>query len=181
MHEPRALGVSGWSGSGKTTLLKKVLPQLVDRGLRVATVKHAHHEFDVDTPGKDSYEHRAAGASQVLVCSSRRWVLMHENAGAPEPPLCELLRRLSPCDLVLVEGFKRERHAKLEVYRPALGKAPLYPSDPFVRVIATDAPLEGEHPPAVDLNNIDAVVEAILSWSEPLDAMLQRLESAPAA
>lgn len=177
MHEPRVLGVCGWSGSGKTTLLKKVLPRLVARGLRMATIKHAHHEFDVDTPGKDSYEHRAAGSSEVLVCSSRRWVLMHENAGAPEPPLHELLRRLSPCDLVLVEGFKRERHAKLEVYRPALGKPPLYPDDPFVRVVATDAALDEPHPPTVDLNDIDAVVGALLSWSEPLQVVLRRLQA----
>lgn len=177
MHEPRVLGVCGWSGSGKTTLLKKVLPRLVARGLRMATIKHAHHEFDVDTPGKDSYEHRAAGASEVLVCSSRRWVLMHENAGAPEPPLHELLRRLSPCDLVLVEGFKRERHAKLEVYRPAVGKPPLYPDDPFVRVVATDAALDEPHPRTVDLNDIDAVVEALLSWSEPLQVVLRRLQA----
>src|SRR5690349_7986036 len=123
----RIIGLAGWSGSGKTTLLIKVIPRLVARGLKVSTLKHAHHGFDVDQPGKDSHSHRIAGASEVLVSSSVRWALVHELRGAPEPTLAILLQKLSAVDLVLVEGYKRERHPKLEIYRAALGKPPLYP------------------------------------------------------
>src|ERR1700733_11449619 len=126
----KVLGIIGWSGSGKTTLITRLIPVLRARGGRVATLKHAHHAFDVDQSGKDSYEHRKAGAVEVIVSSSRRWVQMHEvgNDG-PEATLAELLRRLSPCDLVLIEGFKTERHPKLEVFRKANGKEPLHPGD----------------------------------------------------
>src|SRR6201996_7357722 len=128
------LGIAGWSGAGKTTLLVKLVPNLVSRGLRVATLKHAHHNFDVDHPGKDSYEHRKAGAAEVIVSSARRWVQMHELGEESEPSLSQLLARVSPCDLILVEGFKTERHPKLEVFRVANGKTPLYPDDP--RIVA---------------------------------------------
>ncbi|HWL61721.1 MAG TPA: molybdopterin-guanine dinucleotide biosynthesis protein B [Steroidobacteraceae bacterium] len=178
MQEPRVLGIAGWSGAGKTTLLKALLPLLVARGLRVATLKHAHHEFDVDVPGKDSWVHRQAGASEVIVSSARRWVQMHELGDAPEPPLADLLARFSPCDLVLVEGFKRERHPKLEVHRPALGKPLLFPADPHIRAVASDAPLEGDHPPLVDLNDIAGVADAVLAHAEPLGAVRARLRSA---
>jgi molybdopterin-guanine dinucleotide biosynthesis protein B len=178
MQAPRVLGIVGWGGSGKTTLLKSLLPLLVKRGLRIATIKHAHHEFDVDVPGKDSYEHRKAGASEVIVCSARRWAHVHELRDAPEPPLGELLRRLGPCDLVLVEGFKRERHPKLEVFRPALGKPPLFPDDPQIRAVITDAPIEGDHPPLVDLNDADAIATAVLGAAERLDVVLPRLDNA---
>lgn len=178
MHSPRLLGVTGWSGAGKTTLLTALIPLLVERGLRVTTLKHAHHEFDVDTPGKDSYEHRRAGASEVLVASSRRWVLMHELGDRPEPSLGELLRRLSGCDLILVEGYKRERHPKLEVYRPLVGKPPLYPDDPHVVAVATDATLAGSHLPVLPLDDVPAIAEAILSLAVPLDQVLARLEAA---
>ncbi|MBV9784500.1 MAG: molybdopterin-guanine dinucleotide biosynthesis protein B [Acidisphaera sp.] len=134
------LGLAGWSGSGKTTLLTAVLPLLIGQGMSVSTVKHAHHRFDVDQPGKDSYRHRQAGAREVLVASSARWALMHENAGA-EPPLAELLTRLAPVDLVLVEGFKAHPHPKLEVYRPALGLPRLWPDRPDVVAVASDAAL----------------------------------------
>lgn len=177
MQEPRVLGIAGWSGAGKTTLLKSLLPLLVARGLRVATLKHAHHEFDVDVPGKDSWVHRRAGASEVIVSSARRWVQMHELGDAPEPPLADLLAKFSPCDLVLVEGFKRERHPKLEVHRPALGKPLLFPDDPFIRAIASDAPLQGDHPPLVNLNDIDLVAEAVLGHAEPLGAVCCRLRT----
>lgn len=177
MQEPRVLGIAGWSGAGKTTLLKSLLPLLVARGLRVATLKHAHHEFDVDVPGKDSWVHRRAGASEVIVSSARRWVQMHELGDAPEPPLADLLAKFSPCDLVLVEGFKRERHPKLEVHRPALGKPLLFPDDPLIRAIASDAPLQGDHPPLVDLNDIGLVAEAVLGHAEPLGAVCGRLRS----
>src|SRR5580692_5795087 len=115
MTSARVLGIAGWSGSGKTTLITKLIPLLGQRGVRVATLKHAHHAFDVDHPGKDSYEHRKAGAVEVIVSSARRWVQMHEVGAGQEATLAELLQRLSPCDLVLIEGFKSERHSKLEV------------------------------------------------------------------
>ena len=113
----RIIGLAGWSGSGKTTLVTAVIPVLVKRGLKVATVKHAHHEFDIDQPGKDSWLHRQAGASEVAIVSSRRWALVHELGAAPEPPLTDILQKLSPVDLVIIEGFKRHAHPKLEVYR----------------------------------------------------------------
>jgi molybdopterin-guanine dinucleotide biosynthesis protein B len=180
MHEPLVLGLVGWSGAGKTTLIKKLLPLLVARGLRVATLKHAHHEFEVDLPGKDSWEHRKAGASEVIVCSARRWVQMHELGNAPEPALGELLCKLGPCNLVLVEGFKQEQHLKLEIFRPALGKPPLYPEDSRIRAVATDAALPSGHPPVVDLNNAQAVTETLLACAEPLPALLARLDQSPA-
>ncbi len=178
MHSPRVLGLAGWSGAGKTTLLTRLIPLLVERGLRVATLKHAHHEFDVDTPGKDSYEHRRAGASEVIVASSRRWVQMHELSGDEEPTLACLLRRVSPCDLVLVEGYKRERHPKLEVYRAVVGKPPLHPADPRIVAVATDSLLPGAHPPCVDMNDIPAVAEAILAHALPIEQVLEILEAA---
>src|SRR5215471_3393432 len=129
MMVPRVIGLAGWSGAGKTTLLAKLIPVLVSRGLRIATLKHAHHAFDVDHPGKDSHEHRKAGASEVIVSSARRWVQIHEVGSEGEAGLPELLRRLTPCDLVVVERFKRERHPKVEVFRDAVGLPPLHPHD----------------------------------------------------
>ena len=136
----RVIGVAGWSGSGKTTLIAKVIPVLIARGLAVATVKHAHHEFDMDRPGKDSWLHRAAGASEVAIVSSRRWAIVHEErtAAEEEPPLAEILGRLSPVDLVIVESFKRYADLKLEVFRAAVGKSPLHPGDYCIVAIATD-------------------------------------------
>ena len=177
MHSPRVLGLAGWSGAGKTTLLTRLIPLLVARGLRVTTIKHAHHEFDVDTPGKDSYEHRRAGASEVIVASSRRWVQMHELNGEEEPKLAWLLGRVTACDLVLVEGYKRERHPKLEIYRSVVGKPPLYPDDPRIVAVATDGTLPGQHPPAIDLNDIPAVAEAVLAHALPLQKVLSLLET----
>src|SRR5260370_10616248 len=127
----RIFGLAGWSGSGKTTLLAALIPELVARGLSVSTIKHAHHEFDIDQPGKDSWRHRQAGAREVMVASARRWAVMHELRGAPEPSLDELVARMSPVDLLLVEGRKRHPHPKIEVHRPALGKPLLYPDDPW--------------------------------------------------
>lgn len=142
----RIFGLAGWSGSGKTTLLTGVIPELVARGLAVSTIKHAHHEFDIDRPGKDSWRHRQAGAGQVMVSSSRRWALMHELRGAPEPTLDDLVARMSPVDLLLVEGFKQHPHPKLEVHRPSLGKPLLYPDDPWVVAIASDEVLAAPIP-----------------------------------
>lgn len=172
---PRVIGIAGWSGAGKTTLIVKVIPVLVARGLRVAALKHAHHEFDVDTPGKDSWLHRQSGASEVIVASSRRWVQMHELGDAPEPPLAELLRRVSPCDLVLVEGYKRDAIPRLEVFRHGTGKAPLYPGDPHVIAVATDGPLAAPHPPSVDVNDAEAVARVLLDNAEALPGVLARL------
>ena len=142
----KVIGIAGYSGSGKTTLIEKVIPLLVAEGLRVSLIKHAHHEFDVDQPGKDSYRHRHAGCAEVLVSSSKRWALMHELRGAPEPSLNEQLKKLLPCDLVIVEGYKSEPIAKLEVHRRGSHTPLLHPDDPHVVAIATDEPLETQLP-----------------------------------
>jgi molybdopterin-guanine dinucleotide biosynthesis protein B len=137
----KVFGIAGWSGSGKTTLLEKILPQLTARGLKVSVIKHAHHGFDIDRPGKDSYRHREAGASEVLLSCGDRWALMHERRAEGELTLNELLSHLSPCDLVLIEGFKQEPLPKLEVYRAAHGKPPLFPERADIVAVATNDPL----------------------------------------
>jgi molybdopterin-guanine dinucleotide biosynthesis protein B len=142
----RIFGLAGWSGSGKTTLLAALIPEFVARGLTVSTIKHAHHEFDIDQPGKDSWRHRQAGAREVMVASSRRWALMHELRDAPEPPLEELVAKMSLVDLLLIEGWKRHPHPKLEVHRPSLGKPLLYPQDPEIVGIASDQPITAPIP-----------------------------------
>ena len=158
----RVIGLAGWSGAGKTTLLRRLIPALVARGLRVSTLKHAHHTFDIDQPGKDSWEHRQAGATEVLIGSDNRWALMHELRGAPEPDLADLLARLSPVDLVLVEGFKRGPHPKLEIHRAANGKPLLHPDDRSILAIATD--VDGGFPvPRVDLDDIAAIATIALA------------------
>jgi molybdopterin-guanine dinucleotide biosynthesis protein B len=160
----RIFGFAGWSGSGKTTLIEQILPRLTAHGLRVSIVKHAHHSFDLDQPGKDSYRHRHAGAMEVMVASERRWAIIHELRGAPEPSLDELLQHLSPCDLVLVEGWKRYPVAKMEVFRSANGKPPLYPEDPHIVAIATDVSLPCDLP-QLGLSDVDAVAAYILSYN----------------
>jgi molybdopterin-guanine dinucleotide biosynthesis protein B len=157
----RVFGFAGWSGSGKTTLIEKLIPLFVQRGLRVALIKHAHHTFDVDQPGKDSYRHREAGCTEVLVSSSRRWALVHELRGAPEPGFPQLLERLSPADLVLVEGFKRERLPKLEVYRAVTGEPLLHPEDKNIVAIASDRPVDTELP-QLDINDASAIADFVL-------------------
>ena len=157
----KIFGFAGWSGSGKTTLIEKLIPLFVQRGLKVALIKHAHHTFDVDQPGKDSYRHRQAGCTEVLVSSSRRWALVHELRGAPEPGFAELLEQLSPADLVLVEGFKRERLPKLEVYRAITGEPLLHPEDKDIVAIASDAPV-ATNLPQLDLNDPPAVAGFVL-------------------
>jgi len=142
----KIFGFAGYSGSGKTTLIEQLIPLFTTRGLRVSLIKHAHHTFDVDTPGKDSYRHRKAGCAEVLVSSSRRWVIMHELQGAPEPTLAEHVKHLSPCDLLLVEGYKREDIPKLEVYRAQVGEPLLHPHDPNIVAIASDARLDAALP-----------------------------------
>lgn len=157
----RIVGLAGWSGAGKTTLLVRVIPVLVARGVRVSTIKHAHHRFDIDHPGKDSHRHRTAGATEVLICSGERWALMHESRGAAEPTLRELLSKLSMVDLVIVEGYKRDRHPKLEVHRPSVGKPCIYPEDPDIFAVASDAPLAGARVPVVDLGDAEAIADAL--------------------
>ncbi|MEI6158913.1 MAG: molybdopterin-guanine dinucleotide biosynthesis protein B [Roseococcus sp.] len=156
----RIIGLAGWSGAGKTTLLTRLIPELRRRGLRVSTLKHAHHAFDVDQPGKDSWEHRQAGAAQVLVSSAKRWALMTEHRDAPEASLAELLAQFSPVDLVLIEGFKREAHPKIEVHRAANAKPWLHPEDARIGLVASDiAPPPGA-PEWVRLDDIPAIAEA---------------------
>lgn len=160
----KLLGLAGWSGAGKTTLLIQLLPHLRERGLRVSTLKHAHHAFDIDQPGKDSYAHRAAGAYEVLVASSQRWALMHEHRGSAEPKVKELLRHLSPVDLVLVEGYKNEEHPKIEIHRPGLKKPLLAPNDSSIIAIASDTPMEAMHVPILDLNNVKGIADFVYSY-----------------
>jgi molybdopterin-guanine dinucleotide biosynthesis protein B len=167
----RIIGLAGWSGAGKTTLAAKLLPELIGRGLTVSTVKHAHHAFDVDQPGKDSYLHRMAGASEVLVSSARRFALMHELRGAAEPTLPELLGKLSPVDLILVEGFKREAHPKIEVHRAANAKPWLYPEDAAIRAIASDIAPPDARLPHLPLDDIAAIADAAIAHAADLRAL----------
>ena len=156
----KILGIAGYSGSGKTTLIEKLIPLLVREGLRVSLIKHAHHTFDVDQPGKDSYRHRHAGASEVLVTSSRRWVLMHELRGAQEPTFEEQIRHFAPCDLLIVEGFKHAPIPKLEVWREATGEGLLHPRDPHIVAVASDAKIETKLP-LLDLNDDAGIADFI--------------------
>ena len=167
----KVIGLAGWSGAGKTTLLTRVIPHLLDQGLRVSVIKHAHHSFDVDVPGKDSWVHRQSGATEVLVSSGKRWALMHELRGAAEPLLPELLRKMSRVDLVVVEGFKSEPHRKIEVYRAANGKPLLFPGDPDIAGIATDATVETTLPVA-HLDDIAAVAAMMRRFAIPVEDVL---------
>lgn len=159
----KAFGIAGFSGSGKTTLLEKLIPRITSRGLKVSVIKHAHHGFDIDKPGKDSYRHREAGATEVLLACGERWALMHELRAEREPALDDLLARLAPCDLVLVEGFKNEPIPKLEVYRPANGKPPLYPQRSDIVAVATDAEIDTGLP-RLDIDDADAIADFILDF-----------------
>ena len=163
----KVIGLAGWSGAGKTTLLTRVIPHLIAGGLRVSVIKHAHHKFDVDVPGKDSWLHRRAGAEEVLVSSGNRWALMHELRGAQEPALADLLRKMSPVDLVVIEGYKTEPHRKIEVHRAANGKPLLFPGDGAIVGIVSDVAVETALPTA-HLDDVPAVA-----------AMMQRFALAP--
>jgi molybdopterin-guanine dinucleotide biosynthesis adapter protein len=164
----KVFGFAGYSGSGKTTLIEQLIPRFTQRGLVVSLIKHAHHAFDIDRPGKDSYRHREAGATEVLVTSDQRWVLMHELRGEPEPGLHRQLERLSPCDLVLVEGYKRADIPKLEVHRVALGRPLLHPSDPNIVAVAADAPVDTALP-LLDLVDYDGIASHVLRLLEMKD------------
>jgi molybdopterin-guanine dinucleotide biosynthesis protein B len=163
----RVIGFAGWSGSGKTTLLARLIPALVADGCRVSTIKHAHHEFDIDKPGKDSHTHRMAGATEVLVSSARRWALMHELRDEPEPPLTVLLAHLVDVDLVLVEGFKRESHPKIEIHRPSVGKPLLQPDDPHIVAVASDAKLDLKVP-VLRLDDVATIAKFVRQRAVPV-------------
>jgi len=172
----KVIGLAGWSGAGKTTLLARLIPYFIGEGLRVSVIKHAHHSFDVDVPGKDSWVHRQSGAAEVLVSSGKRWALMHELRGASEPRLPELLAKMSRVDLVIIEGFKSEPHRKIEVHRLANGKPALFPDDPGIVGIATDATLETALPTA-QLDDIPAIAAMMQRSAIPVEDVLAR--SAP--
>jgi molybdopterin-guanine dinucleotide biosynthesis protein B len=164
----RIIGLAGWSGSGKTTLITKAIPRLIARGCKVSTLKHAHHGFDLDQPGKDSFMHRAAGATEVIVSSAKRFAILHELREEPEWDLPALLGKISPVDLVLIEGFKRDRFPKLEVYRAENGKPLLHPDDPHIVAVASDRPVPEAKVPLVDLNDIEAIVDLLLKRAVPI-------------
>ena len=160
----RIFGLAGWSGSGKTTLLTQLIPALTDLGISVSTIKHAHHRFDIDMPGKDSYEHRRAGATEVMVTSANRWALMHENRDHGEPDMDALVARMSRVDLLLIEGFKSYPHDKLEVHRPAVGKPLLATEDDSIVAIASDAKLSDISVPVLELDNIPGIADFIVTY-----------------
>lgn len=167
----KVFGLAGWSGSGKTTLLKRLIPVLTSKDISVSTIKHAHHTFDIDRPGKDSFEHRLAGASEVLITSKTRWALMHENKGSDEPILESLLKKLSAVDLVLLEGFKKETHKKLEVYRASNGKPLLQKNDLNICGIASDIQLDNTTVPVFDLNDVESIAKFIMQSSGFLETL----------
>ena len=160
----KIFGMVGRSGSGKTTLMVELLPELIGRGLRVSSMKHTHHGFDVDKPGKDSHQHRVAGATEVLVTSPDRWALMHELRGQPEPDMDLLIGHMTPVDLLLIEGFKRHDHPKLEVHRPSTGSPILCRRDPSIVAVASDEPLADVPVPVLDLNQIPAIADFVLEY-----------------
>jgi len=159
----KIFGLVGWSGSGKTTLVAKLVPELIGRGYTVSTMKHTHHNFDIDKPGKDSFEHRTAGATEVLLTGSSRWALLHENRGAPEPSINDLLARMEDVDLVLIEGFKSHGHQKMEVHRPEVGKPMLAPDDPSVVAVASDTDLGDVELPVLPLDDVHAIADFIIN------------------
>jgi molybdopterin-guanine dinucleotide biosynthesis protein B len=167
----RIIGLAGWSGSGKTTLITKAIPRLIARGCRVSTLKHAHHGFDLDQPGKDSFFHRTAGATEVIISSAKRFAILHELREEPEWDMSALLAKISPVDLVLVEGFKRDKFPKLEVHRAANDKPLLQPEDPRIVAIASDHPLPEAKVPVLDLNDVEAIVDLLLERAVPLSTL----------
>ncbi len=162
----KIFGLVGWSGSGKTTLIRKLIPELIGLGYRVSTMKHTHHNFDIDKPGKDSHEHRIAGASQVLITGTKRWALLNENRDNPEPSIEELLARMDDVDVVLIEGFKSHAHAKLEVFRPSVGKEMIAKTDRSIVAVATDEGLGDIALPVLDLNDIAAVAQFVVEFCD---------------
>ena len=174
----RIIGLAGWSGSGKTTLITKLIPRLTARGLRVSTLKHAHHGFDLDQPGKDSFMHREAGATEVVISSARRFAILHELRDEPEWDLRDLVARMSSVDLVLVEGFKRDPFPKIEIHRTANGKPLLHLDDPHIIAVAADTPVPDARVPVIDLNDIEAVVDVLLKRAVPLSGATAAMRTA---
>jgi len=172
---PRVIGIAGWSGSGKTTLISRLIPELATVGLRVATLKHAHHSFDLDQPGKDSQIHRQAGAIEVIISSPRRWAQLHEIKDGTEVPLEDLLRRVSPVDLILIEGWKARPVPRLEVWRGIPGAERLWPKDPNVVAVASLVEIPGARVPVLPLDDIVAIAKAVLDLAVPLETVLTRL------
>lgn len=170
----KIIGITGWSGAGKTNLIVGLIPLLKARGLRVSTVKHAHHGFDIDRPGKDSHDHRLAGATEVLISSGRRFALMHELRDETEWSLPALLGKLSAVDLALVEGFKAEAHPKIEVFRQANGKPPLYPDNPTIRAVAADCTLPGCGVPVYHIDDHKALADVVLRDALPVEAVFAK-------
>jgi molybdopterin-guanine dinucleotide biosynthesis adapter protein len=168
MNSMRIIGLAGWSGSGKTTLIKKLIPCLIARGLKVSTLKHAHHGFDLDQPGKDSFFHRTAGATEVIISSAKRFAILHELREEAEWDLPDLVAKMSPVDLVLVEGYKRDAFPKLEVHRAANGKPLIHPEDPHIVAIASDIALPGAKVPVIDLNDIEVIADILLRHAVPV-------------
>ena len=164
----RIIGLAGWSGSGKTTLITKLIPCLIARGVKVSTLKHAHHGFDLDQPGKDSFFHRAAGATEVIISSAKRWAILHELREEPEWDLGALVAKMSPVDLVVVEGFKRDAFPKLEIHRAANGKPVIHPEDPHIVAVASDVALPRTSLPVVDLNDIEVIADLLLKHAVPI-------------
>ncbi|MDP6787099.1 MAG: molybdopterin-guanine dinucleotide biosynthesis protein B [Rhodospirillales bacterium] len=160
----KVFGLIGWSNAGKTTLMINLLPELIGRGIKVSTMKHGHHDFDIDRAGKDSFRHREAGATEVLLTSASRWALMHELRGAPERSIENLISHMTPVDLLLIEGFKTHRHVKLEIHRPAEGKPLICRDDPDVVAVASDQLLPDIDLPVLDLNDIPAIADFIVSY-----------------
>ncbi len=158
----KIFGLAGWSGSGKTTLIVKLMPELVGRGFEVSTMKHAHHNFDIDEPGKDSYEHRVAGAKEVMISAANRWALMHELRGEEKPSVEELIGRMTPVDLLLVEGFKWHSHPKIEVHRPSVGKPLLQKDDKEIVAVASDEEIAGLPVPVLDINDSGTIADFIV-------------------
>ena len=173
----RIIGLAGWSGSGKTTLITKLIPRLIARGVKISTLKHAHHGFDLDQPGKDSFFHRAAGATEVIISSARRWAILHELRAEPEWNLRDLVAKMSPVDLVLVEGFKRDVFPKLEIHRAANGKPLIHPEDAHIVAVASDTAVPEAKVPVIDLNDIEAIADLLLKRAVPISA----IETAAAA
>lgn len=177
----RVLGLAGWSGAGKTTLLARLIPVLAARGFSVSTLKHAHHTFDIDKPGKDSYVHREAGAHEVLIASGRRWALMHELRDEEEPRLEALLAHLGPVDLILVEGFKRDLHVKIEIHRHANDKPWLYPDDASIGAVIGDIAPPDDRLPFVHLDDLEGIADLVVRLAWPLDKTLAHLNGVTSA
>ena len=165
----RIIGLAGWSGSGKTTLITRLVPCLTRRGLKVSTLKHAHHGFDLDQPGKDSFMHREAGASEVVVASARRFAILHELRGEEEWSMPALVRKMAPVDLVLVEGFKRDAFPKVEIHRAANGKPLIHPEDPYIVAIASDVALPQARVPVIGLDDVEAIADLVTEKAVPVE------------